>query len=194
MHYIRNLYDWTLIKSTHPKATWFLALISFIESSFFPIPPDIILIPMIIAKRTKAYVYAFICTISSTLGGIIGYLVGLFFFNSLGLRILDYYHLSEKFGLYEDYYLKFGVLIVLVAGFTPFPFKLITISSGFFGLNFFLFLGVSIVARAMRFFLIAFLLKLFGNTITKIIDKYFNYLTILFIILFVGGIMLLKLL
>ena len=102
MKIFKNLYDWTIIKSRHPKAPWFLSLISFLESSFFPIPPDVILIPMIIAKRTKAFFYAFICTISSVVGGIFGYCIGFFLFNSLGYLILSYYGLSDQFSNFEN--------------------------------------------------------------------------------------------
>ena len=165
MNLLRKIYDWTLSKSRHPKATWFLALVSFTESSFFPIPPDIILIPMIIAKRINAFLYAFICTFSSVLGGVAGYCIGYFLFNSLGLLILNYYGFNNQFINFENYYHEYGIWIVLGAGFTPFPFKFITIASGVFSLNIFLFIFVSIIARGLRFYLIALLLKLFGKNI-----------------------------
>ena len=192
MNIIRKLYNWTLNKASHKKASWFLSVISFIESSFFPIPPDIILIPMVIAKRSKAFFYAFLCTLSSVLGGIAGYCIGYFLYNSLGLLILNYYGLTYQFANFERYYLEYGIWIVLGAGFTPFPFKFITIASGVFGLNIFLFLFLSIIARGFRFYLIAILLKTFGATIEKLIDKYFNILVSIFFILLIGGIMLLK--
>jgi len=192
MNYLRKLYDWTLIKSQHPKATWFLSFISFIESSFFPIPPDIILIPMIIAKRANAFLYAFICTISSVLGGIAGYLIGFYLFNSIGTIIINYYGLADQFILFENYYLKYGIWIVLGAGFTPFPFKFITIASGVFGLNIVLFVAVAFLARGLRFYLIALLLKIFGSIIKNLINKYFNILASIFFILLIGSIMILK--
>jgi len=192
MNYLRKLYDWTLLKSHHPRAPWLLAIIAFVESSFFPFPPDIILIPMIIAKRLQAWWFAFICTISSVLGGIAGYCIGYFFYSSLGVLIVNYYSLNDQFDLFEQYYNDFGVLIVLTGGFTPFPFKFITIASGFFGLNIFLFIGVAIIARGLRFYLLAFLLKVFGNAITNIIDKYFNLLATLFVILLLGGFIMIK--
>ena len=194
MNYLRKLYDWTLLKSKHPKAPWFLSLISFVESSFFPVPPDIILIPMIIAKRTNAFFYAFICTTSSVLGGVFGYLIGLYLFSSIGTIIVSYYGLSDQFTIFENYYLKYGVWIILVAGFTPFPFKFITIASGVFGLNIFFFIAVSILARGLRFYLVAFLLRIFGEAIEKLINKYFNILTFIFFILLIGSIILLKIL
>ena len=132
MNLLHKLYNWTLEKSKAPKATWFLAIISFSESSFFPIPPDIILIPMVLANRVKAWFYASICTVSSVLGGILGYFIGFFFFNSIGIIIVKYYSLENLFSSFESNYNEYGMLIVLGAGFTPFPFKFITIASGFY--------------------------------------------------------------
>ena len=192
MNFIRKLYDWTLEKSRHPKASWFLAFISFIESSFFPIPPDIILIPMIIANKLRAWTYAFICTISSVLGGVGGYIIGYFFYNSIGVLIIQYYGLDDQFNSFESYYNDLGIWIVLGAGFTPFPFKFITIASGLFGLNFYLFVFVAFLARGLRFYLLAYLLKLFGDWISNFIDKYFNLLSILFFILLFGSFILIK--
>ena len=192
MKNIKKLYDWTIIKSKHPKAVWFLSLVSFSESSFFPIPPDIILIPMIIAKRTRAWFYAFVCTISSVLGGLFGYCIGYFFYNSICKIILEYYGLTNQFIIFEEYYLKYGILIVIGAGITPFPYKFITIASGVFGLNVFLFTVVSFFSRGLRFYLLSFLLKFFGEKIEKLIDKYFNILAILFFVLLVAGIVVVK--
>ena len=194
MNYLKKIYDWTLLKSEHPKASWFLSFISFAESSFFPIPPDIILIPMIIAKRTNALIYAFICTISSVLGGIFGYLIGFYFFTSIGTIIVSYYGLSDQLNLFKDNFDQYGIWIILGAGFTPFPFKFITIASGVFGLDIFLFIFVSIFARGLRFYLIAVLLIIFGEAIKKLINKYFNILTSIFFILLIGSIMILKIL
>ena len=192
MNILRKIYNWTIEKSKHPKAIWFLSLVSFSESSFFPIPPDIILIPMIIARRTRAWFYAFVCTISSVLGGLFGYCIGYFFYNSVGKIILEYYGLTNQFIIFEEYYLQYGILIVIGAGFTPFPYKFITIASGVFGLNVFLFTVVSFFSRGLRFYLLSFLLKFFGEKIEKLIDKYFNILAILFFVLLVVGIMIVK--
>ena len=114
MNFFRFFYDWTLKKSSHPKAKWFLAIIAFSESSFFPIPPDIILIPMIIAKKTKAWLYAFICTFSSVLGGATGYVIGYFFYTSIGILIVEAYGLSDSFNSFEQYYNNYGIWIVWV--------------------------------------------------------------------------------
>jgi membrane protein YqaA with SNARE-associated domain len=192
MKILRKIYDWTLNKASHPKATWFLSLISFTESSFFPIPPDIILIPMIIAKRLKAWWYAFICTVSSVIGGIVGYYIGAFFYSTIGIIILKYYSLGDQFSNFESLYNENGMWIVLGAGFTPFPFKFITIASGFFHLNIFLFIIVALIARGSRFYLIAILLRIFGDWIKNFIDKYFNLLAILFFILLIGSFIFVK--
>ena len=194
MKIFRSLYDWTLNKASHKKASWFLVLVSFAESSFFPIPPDILLIPMILAKRLKAWFYALICTLSSVAGGLVGYAIGIFFYASIGSAIVEIYGLSDSFNLFEDYYKQYGSWIVLGAGFTPFPFKFITIASGVFNLNIFLFVIVAIIARGLRFYLIATLLFIFGNTIKNLIDKYFNLLVSLFFILLIGSILIIKLL
>tara|TARA_B100000131_G_C17784722_1_gene478798 strand:- start:39 stop:623 length:585 start_codon:yes stop_codon:yes gene_type:complete len=192
MKFFRNLYDWTLRQSSKKFAPWFLAFISFVESSFFPIPPDIILIPMIIAKRTKAFIYASICTISSVIGGLFGYLIGFIFFNSIGIILVNFYGMSEYIENLKEYYNNYGVWFVLVAGFTPVPFKIITIASGLFQLNLFIFILCSFVARGLRFYLISGLLYLYGEAIKYFIEKYFNYLTIIFFIVFLGGILFLK--
>ena len=192
MNLFRKLYDWTLDKSKDPKAPWFLAIISFLESSFFPIPPDIILIPMVLANRIKAWTYATICTVSSVLGGVLGYFIGFFFYNSIGIMIIQYYSLENLFSSFESNYNDYGILIVLGAGFTPFPFKFITIASGLFSLNLPLFISVAFIARGLRFFLVASLLKLFGNFIKNLIDRYFNIITTLFFLLLIGSFILIK--
>ncbi len=194
MKIFRNLYNWTLKKSSQKEAPWFLALISFAESSFFPIPPDIILIPMALAQRTKAFLYALICTLSSVVGGIFGYLIGYFLFNSIGIILVDFYALNESIEKFQNYYLLYGAWIVIIAGFTPFPFKVITIASGLFQLNIFIFIFCSVISRGARFYIIALLLKVFGEKIRIFIDKYFNFLTILFFVLLIGSILILKIL
>ena len=192
MNFLKKTYNWTLEKAQHKNAKWYLSLISFAESSFFPIPPDILLIPMALASKAKALFYAFMCTLFSVLGGILGYAIGYFFYNSVGIYIVDFYHLENSFNIFENYYKEFGILIVLGAGITPFPYKFITIASGVFGLNIFLFIIVSIIGRGFRFYLIAILLYFFGEKIKLIIDKYFNILTILFFILLLGSVFIIR--
>tara|TARA_B100000674_G_scaffold3794_1_gene3129 strand:- start:613 stop:1197 length:585 start_codon:yes stop_codon:yes gene_type:complete len=194
MKIFRNLYEWTLTKSSHKKAPWFLSIISFSESSFFPIPPDIILIPMVLAKKTKAFFYALICTISSVLGGVLGYFIGLILFNSIGIILINLYHLNDSINEFKNYYNLYGPWIVVIAGFTPFPFKVITIASGLFQLNFIIFILCSFLSRGARFYLVAGLLYLYGEKIRIFIDRYFNFLTILFLVLLIGSILLIKLL
>ena len=193
MKLLRYLYNWTLSKAEHKYSSWILSLVSFTESSFFHIPPDILIIPMIIARRTKAWIYAFICTLSSVLGGVIGYAIGYFFFNSIGILIIEAYGLTNSFESFENYYNKYGILIVLGGGFTPFPFKFITIASGVFNLNIFLFILTAFFASGIRFYLLAGLLFIFGKKIKKFIDQYFNILAILFFILLIGSVLLVKL-
>ena len=192
MNFLKKTYNWTLEKAQHKNAKWYLSLISFAESSFFPIPPDILLIPMALASKAKALFYAFVCTLFSVLGGVLGYAIGYFFYNSVGIYIVELYHLENSFNIFESYYKEFGILIVLGAGITPFPYKFITIASGVFGLNIFLFIIVSIIGRGLRFYLIAILLYFFGEKIKLIIDKYFNILTIVFFILLVGSVFIIR--
>ena len=192
MNFLKRTYNWTLEKAQHKNAKWYLSLISFAESSFFPIPPDILLIPMALASKANALFYAFICTLFSVLGGILGYAIGYFFYNSVGIYIVDFYHLENSFNIFESYYKEFGILIVLGAGITPFPYKFITIASGVFGLNIFLFIIVSIIGRGLRFYLIAILLYFFGEKIRLIIDRYFNILMVTFFILLVGSVFIIR--
>ena len=194
MKIFRNLYEWTLAKSSHKKAPYFLSIISFSESSFFPIPPDIILIPMVLAKKTKAFFYALICTVSSVVGGILGYCIGLFLFNSVGLFLINLYHLDSDVNEFKNYYNIYGAWIVIIAGFTPLPFKVITIASGLFQMNLIIFVVCSFLSRGLRFYLVAGLLYFYGKSIKNFIDKYFNILTILFLLLFLGSFLLIKIL
>ena len=192
MKLFRNLYNWTLDQSSKKQATWFLSIISFAESSFFPIPPDIILIPMVLVKRTKAFFYALICTLSSVIGGIAGYVIGYILFNSIGILLVNFYHLSDEVSDFKNYYNIYGAWIVIIAGFTPFPFKVITIASGLFQLNIIIFIVCSILSRGARFYIVAGLLYLYGDKIKKFIDKYFNSLTILFFVILIGSILIIK--
>ena len=192
MNIFRKLYNWTLKKSSHKNAPWFLSIISFAESSFFPIPPDIILIPMVIAKRTKAFIFATICTLSSVFGGILGYLIGYLLFNSIGIFLVNFYHLEDAVGQFKAYYAQYGAWVVIIAGFTPFPFKVITIASGLFQLNLIIFIFCSFISRGARFYLVSTILYFLGEKFEVFIDKYFNYLTILFFILLIGSILLIK--
>ncbi len=184
---LRRLYDYVMSLAARPWATWALAVVSFAESSFFPIPPDVMLIPMVLARRARAWFYATICTISSILGGAAGYLIGWVFFATLGQGILSFYGLEAQFDSFAGRYNDYGAWIVLFAGVTPFPFKVITIASGATDLNFWIFILASLIARGARFYLVAGLLYLFGEPIRIFIEKWLAWLTAAFLILLFGG-------
>lgn len=184
---MRRVYDWMMKMAASPKAPHALAAVSFAESSFFPIPPDIMLIPMVIAERAKAWFFASLATVTSVLGGIAGYLIGYLLYDAVGAPLLDFYGYLEKFQHFSGQYNAYGAWIVLFAGVTPFPYKVITIASGVAGLNFAVFVIASIVARALRFFIVAGLLYWFGPPIREFIEKRFGLVTTLFFVLLFGG-------
>ncbi len=183
----RRLYDWMMKMAEHPRAVWALTGVSFAESSFFPLPPDIMLIPMVLARRARAFFYAGIASLSSVLGGVLGYLIGYFLFESVGRPVLDFYGYGEKFSGFASQYNEWGAWIVLMAGLTPFPYKVITIASGVTGLSFPVFMLASLVARSARFFAVSSLLYWFGPQIRSFIEKYFGLVTLAFFILLIGG-------
>ena len=184
---IRKLYDWTLEMSAHPAALWILAFIAFIESSIFPIPPDIMLIPMVLAALNRAWLIAFICTIASVLGGGFGYIIGAYLFDVIGLPILDFYHKADYFDEFAQKFNAQGHWAVLFAGMSPFPYKVITIASGATGLPFLQFMFWSLIARATRFFAVAALLWYFGEPIKNFIERYLGWLFAAFLILLFAG-------
>ena len=189
---LKRLYDWTLEKAGHPKAERWLAGISFVESSFFPIPPDVMLLPMCLARPDKALRYALICTIASVVGALLGYAIGYFLFETVGQAILDVYGLGEEFEGFASAFNEQGWLIVLLAGFTPLPFKVITIAAGATAMPLHILVIAAIIARGARFFLVAILLWKFGEPMKAFIDKYFAPLTVLAGILLVGGFLALR--
>jgi len=184
---LRRLYDWTMDLATRPYALWALAIIAFVESSVFPIPPDLLLAPMVLAAREKAWKYSIVCTVSSVLGGIAGYAVGYFLFDSFGQPILDFYGMMDHFESFKQSYNEWGAWIVAGAGMTPFPYKVITITSGVTQLNFGVFMIASILARGARFFLVAGLLWKFGPPIRDFVEKYLGWVTAAAFALLVGG-------
>lgn len=184
---MRSLYDWMMRQAASDRAPTALFWVSFIESSVFPIPPDIMLIPMAIANRMKAWWYAAVATMGSVLGGLLGYAIGYFLFDLVGQPILGFYGYGDKFQEFAAQYNEYGAWIVFMAGLTPFPFKVITIASGTTSMNIFVFLLASIVGRASRFFAVAALLYYFGQPIREFIERYFGILTVLFFVLLVGG-------
>ena len=173
-------------------ALWALAGVSFIESSIFPIPPDVLLIPMVLANRKRAWLIAGVCTGASVLGGLAGYAIGFFLFESLGQPLLDFYGYADKFASFQSYYNEWGAWIVGAGGFTPLPYKVITIASGVTALDLGVFLLASVVARGLRFFLVAALLWRFGEPIRGFIERHMGKLAALFFVLLVGAFLLIK--
>jgi len=184
---IRGLYDWTMRLAAHHNADRVLAFVSFIESSVFPIPPDVLLIPMVLARRARAFILALNCTVSSVLGGMLGYAIGYFLFEAIGLPILELYGYADRFGDFQARYNEWGAWIVFIAGITPFPYKVITIASGVAGLDLLVFIVASVLARGLRFFIVAGLLWAFGEPIRAFIERYLPWLFTLFVVSLLGG-------
>ncbi len=191
---LRRLYDWTMLQAAKPHALAILALVSFIESSVFPIPPDVLLIPMILAQRERAFWIALVCTVASVAGGFFGYLIGWGLYESVGVPILNFYGYLEKFTEFQAMYNDNGAWIVFFAGLTPFPYKVITIASGVTSLDPVVFGLASVASRGLRFFILAGLLWYWGPWIKGFIDRYFGWLTLAFFVLLIGGFALLKVL
>ena len=184
---IRRLYDWTMSLAATRHAEKGLASVSFLESSVFPIPPDVLLIPMVIANRDKWVRIALICTLFSVLGAFLGYFIGAFLYETIGKTVLEFYGKADSFDKISQWYNTHGGWGVLFAAVTPFPYKVLTIFSGATGLNLITFAIVSIIGRAARFFLVAYLLRKFGEPIRLFIEKYLGLLFALFLILLIGG-------
>ena len=184
---LRRLYDWCIHAAETKSATWILGGVSFAESSFFPVPPDVMLIPMSLARPDKAYHYAFICTLTSVAGGIVGYLIGALLYDSLGLLVIQLYGYGEKIEAFREMYRQWGAWIILLKGLTPIPYKLVTISSGFVGYNFFLFVLLSLITRGARFYVLAFLLHRYGPWAREIIEKRLGLWTAIGAVSLVGG-------
>jgi len=189
---LRKLYDWVLRWAETPYGSWALFILAFAESSFFPVPPDILLIALAISIPAKAFRYALICSAGSVLGGIAGYVIGYQFMDLVGFRILNFYGLMEKYDIISDLYGRYNAWAVGIAGFTPIPYKVFTISAGAFKINFPVFLMASVVSRSARFFLVGWLIYKFGAGIRSFIDRYFNILAVVFVVLLIGGFILIK--
>ena len=188
----RRLYDWVLSWAETPYGSWALFLLAFSESSFFPVPPDVLLIALAVAIPNKSFKYALICSIGSVLGGCFGYLIGWKFMALVGNRIVELYGLTPKVETIEILYNKYDAWAVGIAGFTPIPYKVFTISAGAFKINFLVFVIASFVSRSARFFLVGWLIFTFGPQIQRFIDKYFNLLATIFTVLLVTGFILIK--
>ena len=192
MGWLRKLYDWVLSWAETRYAVPALFILAFAESSFFPVPPDILLIALAISIPSRAFYYALISSIGSVLGGMIGYLIGYQFMETLGNRIIELYGFSQQWNYVGGLYKEYAAWAVGIAGFTPIPYKVFTIAGGAFKIDFPVFVLASAVSRSARFFLVAGLIYLFGPTIKGFIDKYFNILAIVFVVLLVGGFILIK--
>jgi membrane protein YqaA with SNARE-associated domain len=189
---LRRLYDWVLSWSETPYGSWALFLLAFSESSFFPIPPDILLIALAVAIPKRSFKYALICSAGSVLGGCFGYLIGWKFMDLMGNHIIEFYGLTPKIEYIKILYNRYDAWAVGIAGFTPIPYKVFTISAGIFSINFMVFVIASVVSRSARFFIVGGLIYVFGPTIQTFIDKYFNILAVVFTVLLVAGFILIK--
>src|SRR5215468_9145662 len=168
---LRRLYDWCVAAAGKPYATWLLGIVSFVESSFFPVPPDAMLIPMGLARPDRAFYYATVCTLTSVAGGLLGYLIGAALYDTVGTWLINFYGLGAKVETFREGYAQYGALIILLKGLTPISYKLVTITSGFAGYNLPLFVILSLITRGARFFAEAFLLNRYGARARGIIEK-----------------------
>ena len=184
---LRCLYDWTMGLAAHRHALAALAFIAFIESSVFPIPPDILIIPMVLAARDQAWRIVLVATVASVLGGLLGYAIGAGLYETIGRPVLEFYGYAEKFFDFQEVYAEWGLWIVAGAGFTPFPYKVITIASGVMNLDLATFTIASVVSRGARFLLLAGLLWYFGPPIRRFIENNLPLLATLFFVLLFGG-------
>ncbi|MDB2548020.1 DedA family protein [Paracoccaceae bacterium] len=184
---LRGLYNWTLGLAGHRNALWALAIVSFAESSIFPIPPDILMIPMILARPHRAFLIASVCLIASVLGGIAGYAIGALFYDQIGAPILAALGKADAMAEFNTRFNDLGFWPVLIAGLTPFPYKVITIMSGWTSLPLGTFIVTSIIARGIRFFVIAALLRQFGAPLRDFIERRLGLMFTLFIVILLGG-------
>lgn len=184
---LRGLYNWTMDKAAHRHAVWWLAVFSFVEASFFPIPPHPLLGLMCLAEPKKALRFAGVATIASVLGGLLGYAIGWGLYDTLGTQILDWLGLTESFPVAVCYLNEYGFWLFVAKGATPIPFKLLTITAGFMGMNLALFLLGSLVSRAISFMIVGLLFRFFGAPIKRFIDKYLGLVTAGFVVLVIGG-------
>lgn len=190
--FIRACYDWTINWAKTKYASWALFLIAFAESSFFPVPPDVLLIPMVIAERKKWFQIALICSVGSILGALLGYYIGYQFYELIGQKIVDLYNLQPAVDIVSAKYHEHAFIAIFTAAFTPIPFKVFTIVAGLVKISITTLIVASAIGRSARFFIVAILLRLFGEKIQYFIEKYFNLLTIVFVVLLIGGFVCIK--
>ena len=189
---LSRLYDWVLHWSKTPYGTWALFVLAFCESSFFPIPPDVLLITLAVVAPKKSLVYALVCSVGSLLGGCFGYFIGWHFMATVGDAIIRFYGFTDKYEYVQQLYSLYDAWVVGIAGFTPIPYKVFTITAGAFRINFMVFLVVSAISRSARFFIVGGLIYLFGPKIQSFIKRYFNALAVAFVILLVLGFVVIK--
>jgi membrane protein YqaA with SNARE-associated domain len=189
---INRLYSRTLAMAAHRHAMAAMALISFAESSFLPLPPDFLLVPMILAQPRRAWLIALICTIASVVGGYVGYAIGYFLFDAVGLPVLEFYHMMDKYEAFKSAFAEWGAWIIMIKGLTPIPFKLVTIASGAAQFDLVPFTLASLVSRSLRFFLLAALLWRFGEPIRDFIERRLMLVTSLVAAALVGGFVVLR--
>ena len=184
---LRKLYDWTLAKAAHPHAEWWLALFAFVEASFFPIPPHPLLGLMCLAEPRKAIRFALIATLASVAGGLLGYAIGWGLYDTVGTELLALLGMTDSFPVAACYLREYGAEIIMIKGATPIPFKLLTITAGFIGMNLVSFVLASLVSRSISFMIVGVLFRLFGAPIKRFIDKYLGLVTAGFVVLVIGG-------
>lgn len=187
--WLRALYDWTLQWAETPNAGLALFILALAESSFFPIPPDALLIALVIAAPSRFFRYAFLCSIGSVIGGVLGYYIGWGLMESIGWPIIRFYHVEPLWREFQSQYRQYGLIFLAAAAFTPIPYKVATIASGATGIDFWAFITISSLGRAGRFFLVAGLLRVLGPWVKELIEKYFDILSILFVVLLFAGFM-----
>src|SRR5690348_17947201 len=184
---LKRIYGWCVDAADKPHALWIMSAVAFAESSFFPIPPDVMLIPMSLARPKRAWIYATVCTIASVLGGLLGYAIGALLYDSLGHWLIQLYGLGDKVETFREGYARWGSLIILLKGLTPIPYKLVTITSGFAGYNIWLFILLSIITRGARFYIEAIVLNRWGDWIRERIERHLTLFVILFLVVLVLG-------
>lgn len=189
---LRRIYDRVMLLAEGPQAEKWLALVSFTESSFFPIPPDAMIVPMVLARPERAWRIALICTVASVVGGFFGYAIGYFLFETVGRPIVDLYGYQAAFDKFQHQFQEWGLWIILIKGMTPIPYKIVTIASGVAHFDLLVFAAASLVTRAARFFLVAALLKVFGPPLRTFIERYLTLVTTALLLLIVGGFVALK--
>jgi membrane protein YqaA with SNARE-associated domain len=172
---LRRIYDWCIDAAHKPYALSIMAAVAFAESSFFPVPPDVMLIPMALARPSRAWLYATVCTAASVLGGVLGYAIGALLYDSLGQWLISLYGLGDKVEAFRAGYAEYGAWIILLKGLTPIPYKLVTITSGFANFNIWLFIVLSVIARGGRFFVVAILLNRYGEWIRVRIERHLGF-------------------